>query len=411
MSAAPVQLNPAGESLDTRRLGIVPALFLGTGLAGLAASAVGGFMAPGQFAFSWLFAFLYCFTLCAGSLFWIILHHAINASWSALVRRILENVAVLAVALVVAFVPVALLAPEIFKWMTLPPGADALLDHKAVFLNKAGFYARAVFYFAFFVVAAWVLRMGSVAQDKDGDPRLSLRMRRLCNGFLILFAVCCTGAGIDWMMALDHHWFSTMWGVYLFAGAGHAAMALLILAANGLVFTGHLKGLFTEEHNHIMGKLLFAFTVFWAYIAFSQYFLIYYGNIPEETWFFTHRNTGSWHYVALGLALGRFLIPFALLITQPAKKSPARVCFAAAWILGMHAVDLYWIIMPQKQVNAALKAGHEAAAAGFAPHWLDFTAWAGLVGILGFLFLRLLARASIYPARDPRIYESISLKN
>jgi hypothetical protein len=391
-------------------LGAWPNLLLWGGLLALVAASLWGQTQPKQFAWSYLVAFIYCFTLCAGSLFWVLLHHVVNAGWSVLARRVAEQVAGLFPYLFLAFAPVWLLREKIYKWWTIPPGTDPLLDAKRSYLDGGAFTCgRTVAYFAFFVGAAWLFRRFSLQQDRSGDPRLSLRMRYIANGGLFLFAVCFTFFVFDYLMALDHHWFSTMWGVYLFAGSAQSSMALLILISNFLWTRGYLKGLMTEEHNHMMGKLLFAFTVFWAYIAFSQYMLIYYANIPEETTFFLTRNAGSWRYYSMFLVVGHFFLPFLALITQPAKRDPRRICAVAGWVLFAHLADIYWIIIPQAQANA-VHAG-EAVRQGFYPHGLDLLCWAGLVALFGALLLRALSRHPVYPVRDPRLPECIALKN
>jgi len=157
--------------------------------------------------------------------------------------------------------------------------------------------------------------------------------------------------------------------------------------------------------------LLFAFTTFWGYISFSQYVLHWYANIPEETWFFVYRNTGSWYWYSIFLVVGHFFIPFILLLTQPAKRTPWRICSTAVWVVGMHCVDIYWIIMPNLQLQQSRHAGHVAATTGFCPHLLDLLALVGVLGILGHTVLWLLSRGSIFPARDPRLRDSLAVTN
>lgn len=399
------------EQLDLRKLGSLPAGLLWTGVAGLLVGLAGAAGNLQAFAFAWLFAFMYAYTLCVGALFWILLHHATDSDWSVIVRRILENVAALFPWLLVLFVPVAVCAPEIYAWMKVPYGQNTALVEKFAYLNQPFFFARAAFYFASFILASLLLKKCSVAQDRTGDAGLTLRMRKLSYGFLVLLVICITFSAFDWLMALDYNWFSTMWGVYVFTGSALGAMALLILVSNGLRRRGYLREVMTVEHNHIMGKLLFAFIVFWGYIAFSQYFLIYYSNIPEETWFFMYRNSGAWHAFSIFFVVGHFFVPFLLTLTQPAKRNARRLCFAAAWVLFMHAVDLYWVIMPQKQINNLAVPFHPDPAMGFAPHPLDVIVPIALLALLAYLFLRALSQNALFPFRDARIVESIHLKN
>lgn len=407
---------PKEERLNLARMGILPIALLSLGILLLGFSIFWGyFVNPQQFAFSWLVSFMWVFTVCAGCYFWVLIHHAVDADWSVGVRRIMETIGSLFFPwILILFIPLAICVPLIYKWWTIKPGADFLLDHKAGLLNPTMFWGKAIIYFVYFGIAAWMLRKLSILQDASGDPAITLKMRKLSYGFIPLFAVLITFAFLDWIMGLNHHWYSTMFGVYLFAGTAGTGIALTILISNALRAAGYLKGVVTVEHNHIMGKLLLAFTIFWAYTAFSQYMLIYYANIPEETIFFIHRNTNSWHYVSIFLVFARFFIPFIMLLTQPAKRNPFRICFTAAWILVMHLIDLHWLIIPQMQIFQAIKDGHPHGAdeyLHFAPHVLDLTIILGMICILAFAFIQRFAKASIFPVRDPRLFESVTLTN
>lgn len=399
------------EAFELKRLGGKAEIALIVGLLCLAGSLVWGYYQnQTQLAFSWLIGFIYFFSLCAGSLFWILLHHATNSGWSVVVRRFLENVAGLFPFIAILFIPILWGAELIYSWMKVDPAKDLILSNKAAYLDKGAFYyGRTIFYFLFFCVISGLFKYFSKKQDREGAPHLSIRMRRLSYGCMLLFALSLTFFAFDYLMALDYHWYSTMWGVYIFAGSAGAAMALLILITNAFSSAGYMENIFTKEHNHLMGKLLFAFTVFWAYIAFSQYFLIYYANIPEETLFYTYRNTGGWFWVSIALVIFRFIVPFLLLLTQPAKTNPKRLCFSAGLILVMHFVDIFWIIAPQQQLNAAK--GKVAASPSFAIHGLDLIIPLGFLGLLGYLFLRATAKGTLYPWRDPRLTESIGAKN
>ncbi len=400
--------SPVEERLDLGRLGFPLLLPVIVGLVSGLVCLFWQLENPRQFAFSWLFAFTCCFTVCGGALFWVLLHHAVDANWSVVVRRPLETMAALFPFLALAFVPVLMHAPRLFSWMTVLPAEDELLAHKAPYLNVPFFMVRAVIYFVLLSGFAVMLRRYSLRQDLTGDPLLSLRMRKISYAGIPCFALSLTFAAFDWLMGLDYRWFSTMWGVYLFAGSALSSMAAIILVTRWLQGLGFLRSAVTVEHYHIMGKLLFTFIVFWGYIAFSQYFLIYYANVPEETFFFIRRNEGSWHTVSLALVIGHFIVPFLFLLTQPNKRSPKRLSLVAGWILLMHVVDIYWIVMPSMQFKGS---AIHAAGAGFHPHPLDFFCLATLVGLLGYVFIRLLGRHSLLPIHDPRLAESIHLKN
>jgi hypothetical protein len=365
----------------------------------LSLAAWGSFSATKQFAFSWLFAFSFFFTISAGALFWILVHHAVDADWSVVVRRQLENIAWLFPILAILFIPIVLNAPYLFKWMSIAPGEDVLLDGKAAYLNQPFFWARAVLYFAFFIAAAFLLRRNSLRQDKDGDQRYTWLSRKWVFPMLPFFALSLTFGSFDWLMGLDFHWFSTMWGVYIFAGSALSSICVLVLLVTALRQAGYLAGVVTLEHYHIMGKLMLAFTVFWAYIGFSQYMLIWYANIPEETVYFLRRNTGSWNTLNLILVIGHFFLPFVVLLFIGTKKKPLLLCAVAVWILLMHILDLYIIVLPSY---------HQA---GFSPHWLDLVCLLAIGSTLAAVFMKRLGDAPLWPIKDPRLANSLKLKN
>ncbi len=384
--------------------------------------------------FSWHFAFMVCFTISSGAVFWVLLHAITNSGWGVVVRRQMENLSLLVIPVAILAIPVILFREQIFYWMKLKPGEDVLLDGKAFYLNQPMFLLRALGYFVMLITAALLFRHFSVSQDKDGNAIKTLRARQWSPLFVPLFGATITFAAIDWMMGLDFHWFSTMWGVYIFAGSAWSSMALLILLCNALRSFGYLKNVFSDEHNHIMGKLLFAFTVFWAYVAFSQYMLIYYAHIPEETWFYIYRNMtfglddnnqplltrNSWFWVGIFLVVFHFFVPFLLLITQPAKRSAKRLCSVCGLVLFMHIVDIYWIVMPMEQVlrsktelkkSGLLEQGYHYTSSGLDLNVLDFLFMGGMAVVLVGVLLYVLPRTPLFPVRDPRLRESLELSN
>ncbi|PAW77239.1 MAG: hypothetical protein B9S32_12105 [Verrucomicrobia bacterium Tous-C9LFEB] len=389
---------PSPERL-THDLDLVSKISLVVGVIALILSAVGGYCDRVQALHSYLFAFLYFYTIMAGAFFWTILHHAVDANWSVIVRRQFENIANLMGVMAIGFIPLFIFREDIWKW-TQPSelAHSVLLQEKHGYLNMPFFIVRLIFYFGFFTGAAYFYRKLSTAQDSDGSIVHSWRLRWWSPLSIIGFGLAITFSALDWLMALDYHWYSTMWGVYIFAGSAQSSMATCILIVFLLRKAGYLKPL-SGEHAHIMGKLLFAFTVFWAYIAFSQYMLIWYANIPEETVFFIKRNNGSWTYLSVFLVAGHFIFPFLYLLTQAVKKSWASLSVIAVWILFMHGVDHFWIIAPVVRPD------------GFSMRWTDFTSFIGLAGILVYVFIRILGSAGLFPARDPRLNDCIKLTN
>jgi hypothetical protein len=390
---------PEGEFFETSRFAGLSLICGVVGLIGLILSFIGGFVSPTQFSYSWLFAFIFFFTLCIGCLFWTIVHHVVDAEWSVVVRRQLENIGLLLPVMGVLFLPLWLWRKYLYRWMDIPRGIDPVLDSKRGYLNWEFFLGRAIFFFAILTLVAWGLRRLSVRQDRDGNPKYTISMRKWAFAGLPIFGLVLTFASFDWLMSLNWHWFSTMWGPYIFAGTAGSSMALLVLVTAALQKAGYLKGVVTIEHYHIMGKWLLAFTVFWAYIGFSQYMLYWYANIPEETQYFLIRNTESWNVLSWFLVIFRFFVPFALLLPRYTKKNLTWLCSISAWIVFMQLVDMYIIVLP--------------ALHGTGVHLsiLDFLPLIGIGGVLAFCYLRIIGKTSLFPVRDPRLIESLRLTN
>lgn len=394
---APVEPKP--EFFDYKHVGSRFLGLVGGAILAFIVVLIGFFLDSKQFAFSYLFAFFFFLTICMGGLFWTLVHHAMDVEWSVVVRRQLENIASLLAVMAVLFIPLIFVAPELWKWMRPENAHDPLLLAKSAYLNPWFFWLRAAGYFAFFIICGGLLRAFSIAQDKDGSPRYTILNRRVTFSSALLFAVCLTFAAIDWLMGLDYHWFSTMWGVYIFAGTALSSMCVLVLIITALRSAGYLQNIVSMEHYHIMGKLMLAFTVFWAYIGFSQYMLIWYANIPEETIYFVRRNTGTWWYLSQFMVVGHFFAPFLFLLFFRSKRTPFLLCGMAIWILCMHVLDMYIIVMP---------ALHKA---GVVPHWLDLACFAAIGLTLAAVFLKRLGDSPLFPLRDPRLPQSIALKN
>ncbi|HEY7000288.1 MAG TPA: hypothetical protein VH330_00990 [Candidatus Udaeobacter sp.] len=390
---------PEGEYLESSRFAGLSFVLAVVAVIALVLCIVGAFVSPHQFSYSWLFAFAFFFTLCAGCFFWTIVHHATDAEWSVVVRRQLENIAALLTVLAVLFIPILLLGHHLYSWMDVPRGVEAALDTKRAYLNWPFFVIRAVVFLGFFLFAAIVLRRFSVLQDKDGNPRFTIGMRKMSFISLPMFALCLTFGAFDWLMSLNYRWFSTMFGVYIFAGTAGSSMALLVLVITALRQAGYLKDVVTIEHYHIMGKWMLAFCIFWAYIGFGQYMLIWYANIPEETQFFITRNTQSWWALSMLLVVGRFFVPFPILLMQSIKKHPHQLAILAGWMVFMQMLDIYLVVLPSLHGT------------GFHPSIWDLISLIAIGATLAWFYLRLLPKASLFPVRDPRLIESLETVN
>ena len=359
-----------------------------------------------QFFHSWLVAVVFFVGIGLGCLFFILIHHATKAGWGVVVRRLAENIAAALPLLALLFIPVVALGMhDLFHWTHADAVAnDRLLQVKAPWLNVGGFWVRAVAYFGIWTGLALFFRHASRRQDASGDEALSRRMARFSPPALLLFALTLTFAGFDWLMSLDPHWYSTMFGVYFFAGCIVSAFAALIVLTLALDFAGYFRGVITGEHMYDLGKLLFAFTVFWAYIAFSQFFLIWYANIPEETNWFLKRLWGTpgapadWRPATMMLAIGHFAIPFFFLMPQTIKRNRVLLLIGALWMLAMHFWDIYWLVMPSLHSEINL-------------HLLDLTTLTAVGGLFLALVTWLLGRGSLLPTGDPRLVESLAFEN
>jgi hypothetical protein len=392
--------TPEAEKLDPAKLGNLPNNFLYAGIGGLALTLIGVFFSREQFAYTYLFAFSFFFTVIMGAIFWNCLHHATDSEWSVVIRRQIENVASLFPYLFLFFLPALACAAILWKWWDLKPGDDVLLDEKQPYLSHWFFLLRVAVYFGLVSLVSVSLRRLSTRQDEDGSGRHTITMRKFGIGGIPAVALTITFAGFDWLMGLDYHWFSTMWGVYLFAGAAGSSMSLIVLIVTALKNRGYLR-VVTDEHYHIMGKFMLAFTIFWAYIGFSQYMLIWYANIPEENIYYIIRNQGNWNILSTLLVVGRFFLPFPILLTQWIKKSPQYLKYLAIWIIGMQLLDVFVMVIPVLK-----KTGF-----GIVDVLYAICPLVGIGGILAWLLLKRISSAYLFPTKDPRLAASLNLHN
>jgi hypothetical protein len=385
------RLGAMGERL-WRGAALVGVIAIGISL-GVAAATPDGWR---RFFFAYLVAFAYVLSLALGSLYFVLLHHLTNSGWSVVVRRIAEVFAGTLPFLAVLGVPLLFGLGELYPWAR---AGYASAHAKAAYLNVPFFAARWVVYFAVWgALGRFHLRRSS-AQDVSGDASLTVTMRRWSAPAMIAFAVTLSFAAFDLLMSLDPGWYSTIFGVYYFAGAAVGVYALLPLASFLLQRAGFIRRSVTVEHYHDLGKLLFGFVVFWAYIAFSQYMLQWYANLPEETHWFVVRQQHGWGWVGLALVFGHFLIPFVALLSRAPKRRPPFLAAVAAWVLVMHWVDLYWLVMPA------------ASPASPALHVVDLTVLVGLVSLLVAAAAFVARGRALVPEGDPRLEESLAFEN
>lgn len=440
VTSADIAIN--GDHLDKSKVSKLKTVCLGIAAVGSIISLLGlfgvfGKWFQGTYAYSWVFAYYFFLTLSIGGVFWTLLHNVSNSGWGTSVRRTFENLGSTYPWVFLFGVP--LVFPQVnqylYEWMNIHRegaaavsageakdvkdflyGADHLLYYKHFFMNIGSWVGRFIFYGLGVTGVIFFLRKLSTDQDTDPKPGLKrlFAARKHSTYTLIIFALTITFTGFDLLMGLDYKWFSTMWGVYIFAGSALNSMAVIILVCTYLKSQGHLKHVTTPEHFHIMGKLLFAFTTFWAYIAFSQYFLIWYANITEETSYFLIRNTGNWNLAMIFLVFGHFVVPFVVLLQAWLKKNPKYLSIVAVYTLCMHVLDHYLITIPERGVslgNIDPKTFGEISVAIPGAFWGDILAFVTIGAAFVFFLLRALGQHSLYPNRDPRILESANLTN
>jgi hypothetical protein len=394
-----------GPQSGWRRL---PAIFAVMGVGGLGI----GYATKGDhsadFWFAYLVALMFWLAPGLGGLFFTVVQHATRAGWSIVVRRLAENAMLTLPVTGLLALPLVLGgAHDIYHWTHLDDPAvanDAILAAKRGYLNEGFFRVRTVIYIVVWAALALFYWSTSVKQDTARDPiALTHRMRWMAPLGVAGFALTLTFGAFDLLMSLDPHWFSTVFGVYYFAGCVSFIHAFLALTVILLHRSGHLRGIVTPEHFHDLGKMMLSFTVFWAYIAFSQYMLIWYASIPEETDWFWYRGQGAFLTLSLVLVFARFVIPFLGLLSRKIKRNPKTLAFWAVWIMLAELIDMYWLVQP---VHAHEKGIYELH---LGPS--DILTFVGIGGIVLAVFTWALCKNALVPLKDPRILESINHEN
>jgi hypothetical protein len=365
----------------------------------------------GRAIFSYLFAYEAVLALALGALAWLLIDHTVRSSWSISVRRIAETAVATLPVFIVLWIPIGTIGfHDLYPWSH--ETTDSLLIGKRWFLSPGFFYARAAFYFAVWAFLGNRLHALSTQQDALNDNPaardvITRKIWKLCAGGIFAWALTQSFAAVDWLMSLQPHWYSTIFGVYFFAQSILAFFAMMALISMGLQKSGMLKNAITVEHFHDLGKFTYGFTVFWAYIAFSQFMLMWYAGIPEETEFYLARLSGGWEYVSYALPVAHFFIPFLFMLSRHIKRSRTGLAMAAIWTLVMHCVDMYWLVLPN--FGAHSETGHHA------PHlplsWLDFAALIGMAGAFIAAFSSVLKKHKVICINDARLPESLAHEN
>jgi len=386
--------------MDASVSGRAKTIWLAVTAIGIAGSVFALLQNSKQFYFSYLTAFVFAVTLALGCLFFVIIHHLVRASWSTGFRRTAENYAANLPWLALLFIPIALGYHDLFHWSHEGiTEADPIIAWKSGYLNSTAFFIRAAVFFGLWTLMIKFFRNNSIKQDETGDTALTFKMRWWAPLSIIGFALSITFAGFDWLMSLDPHWFSTMFGVIIFAGSVVTCFATLCLTGLWMTKHGVLSNTLTVGNFHDAGKLMFGFTCFWTYTSFSQFFLIWYGNIPEETaWYLLRMNEG-WEYIGRLLIFGHFIIPFWFLMSRHIKRHRMGLGAAAAWMLMIHYVDLFYMIQPTMHHHLTF----------------DFVAnISTLMAVGGFcvyMTIRRMDKDAIVAHRDPQLTASMNYDN
>lgn len=371
------------------------------GAVGLVISAVGWATNAHQFYFSYLVGWSFCLTLALGAQFFVIIQHLTKAQWSVVVRRIAESLLWTFPLLAVLGIPILFGLHDLFHWTHADVvAADEILAGKSSYLNVPFFIGRLIFYFLMWSVIGYKLYRLSLEQDQGPDPTIPGKQRRVSAWGLAVLAVTTAFASYDLLMSLDPHWFSTIFGVYIFAGAFMSIHALIALVAILMQRTSPpFRTVVTAEHYQDLGKMMFGFVVFWAYIAFSQYMLIWYGNIPEETIWYQHRLAHGWQVHSAILLIVHFILPFLLLLPRFVKRRKDTMVVMALWLLIMQWFDIHWLAMPVLHPDDA------------GIRFLDIACWLGVFGVFAASFLYRLARHSLVPLHSPYLAKSLRFEN
>jgi hypothetical protein len=367
-----------------RRLASLRGLGLLVGLIGAAVCAAAMYFWPAEFFRAYLIAWLYWWSISVGALAIAMIHHLTGGLWGLAIRRILEAAYSLVPLLAILFVPLLFGLPTLYHWARPEEVAsDTLLQHKSPYLNVTAFQWRAAGYFVAWSLLGIALNALSTGRAED-EPVRSRRLALVSGPGLIVWGLTVTFAAIDWSMSLEPHWFSSSYGVLVGAGQGVAAMSLAIAVLVGVRDLPAWSGWATIDCLNDLGNFLLAFVMFWTYIAFTQFLIIWSGNLPEEAPWYLNRSAGGWQWVAALLAVFHFAVPFLLLLARGTKRHPRRLLIVALVLLTMRLVDWNWLVTP---------AFHPA---GLAFSWIQIAALAGVGGIwLAAFAWRLAARAAL----------------
>jgi hypothetical protein len=380
----------APAAVDRLRL-----LALGAGVLGAVLLAIGFFSRPEYFFRSYLVGWVFWTGVALGSLALVMVHTLTSGSWGVAARRVLEAASRTLPYMLLLSIPLVLGMDQIYSWVH-PAAHDEILAKKAAYLNQPAFLIRLLIYFAIWLFLSFSLNRLAARQDREADPGLIARMKRIAAPGIVIWCLCVTFAAVDWLMSLDPHWYSTMYGVWMIGSMGLSALAFLIVISVWLWRREPMNGVLRPGHFHDWGKLMLAFTMLWAYFSFSQFLIMWAGNLPEEIVWYKHRITGGWGAVALIIVLFHFALPFLLLLSRDLKRNPRLLVLVAGLMMVMRLVDLFWQVEP---------GFHEHVPAFY---WMYAAAPLAIGGIWLWLFLGELKKRPLLPVNEPYLAEALA---
>ena len=366
------------------------------GVIGALVSTLDLFFEPTQFFQSYLMAYMLCLGVTLGCLALGMVHQLSGGAWGVVARRPIGAAARVLPVMTLLFLPIVFGMRHFYPWTHADLVArDEVLQAKQLYLNIPFFLIRAAVYFIAWNAVSFFLNAWSLEQDRTDDPQIARRMQRLSAGGLVAYGLTITFASFDWLMSLEPHWFSTIYGVLIIGGQGLTGLAFLIIVLVWLGRRPPLDRIIVPAHFHDLGNLLLAFVMLWAYFSFSQYLITWAGNLPEEIAWYLHRQYTSWRIVGAGLVLFHFAVPFALLLSRTVKREPQMIVKVAIGIMIVRLVDLFWLIAPEFHRD------------GVWISWLDILLPTSLFAIwLGCFVWQLRGRA-ILPLHDPEFDEAL----
>ncbi|MGD9764432.1 MAG: hypothetical protein AB7V27_12010 [Candidatus Binatia bacterium] len=369
-----------------------PRALLGLGVIGLAIAGAGALVDHAQFFRSYLVAFVFWGGIAIGSLALVSMNHIAGGRWGIVIRRAAEAAMRTLPLVAVLFVPLLFGMHDLYEWTHAEHVAhDPVLQYKTWYLNVPFFILRAALYFIIWFVLAGVLLRWSAQQDATGDPGYVRKFQLLGSGAVLVYVLTMTFASVDWMMSIEPHWYSTIYGLMVIGGQIMTAFTFAITILTLLTAYDPVRRVATADRFHDLGKMLFAFVMLYAYFSFSQFLIIWSGNLPEETPWYLKRVTGGWEVLAIALILFHFFLPFFILLSRSLKRNARRLMFVAVLLLFMRWVGDYWMIMP------AFSPGK------FTFHWMDIAAMVGVGGIWLAAFLWNLQGRPVLPLHDPAL--------